>query len=150
VARHVEEPVGVMVRVDVGGRDAGHPLEGLELARHLPLHDPRVLHVDQPPPAIVEGHVNAEAEARALPGEPDRVGRVRPVHQEARARDDAAVVRLEDAVVDLVGDAEIIGVDDHETLSHVGIGDLGGGVRRAGHEPPARASQSRSEEYASR
>ncbi len=109
-----------MVRVDVGGRSAGHPHEGVELARHLPLHDARVLHVDQPPPPVVEGHVNAQPEVGALLGEPDGVGRVRPVHQEARARDDAAIVRLEDAAVDLVGLAEIIGVDDDQALSHVG------------------------------
>ncbi len=86
----------------------------------------------------------------ALPGEPDRVGGVRPVHQEARARDDAAVVRLEDAAVDLVGQAEIVGVDDDQALSHVGIGNLEGGVRLAGREQAAHASQSRSEEYPSR
>ena len=162
VPRHIEDPVGVMVRIDVGGRGTGHPHEGVELARHLPLHAARVLHVDQPPPPVVEGHVNAQPEVGALLGEPHGGGRVRPVHQEARAGDDAAIVGLEDAEVDLVGHAQIIGVDDDQALSHLGIGDLGGRVRlvgRAGRrprrrargrEPAARASESRSEEYPSR
>jgi hypothetical protein len=87
---------------------------------------------------LVEGHVDAEAHVGALPGLPGRLDGVRPVDEQAGARHDAAVERLEDAAVDLRGHPEVVGIDDGQPLLRVGIDRRLGGVRVFGPGQPGR------------
>jgi hypothetical protein len=135
----------VVVRVDVIGGPAGHPDEQLDLTVDLALHAVQVLRVDEPLAPGVERHVDPEAELRTPAGLLDRRLRVGELHHEARARHDAAVVRVEDPAVDLGRHAEVVGVHDDETILR-GRGGADGprGHRReraqSGHEksPPRR------------
>jgi hypothetical protein len=125
-ARGQEEPRGrgsamyVVMGVQVGREAAGQIAEGSELARQLPLKRAAVREIDRP---AFRGEVDVEpdAQARMPAGEPDRGARARPVDHQARAGDDAALVRPDDAAVDVLVCAEVVGVDDQ----------VPGGTRRA-------------------
>src|SRR5438874_6121183 len=62
--------------------------------------------------AIDQLEVNADAERGARTSAPYRVGRGRRIRKQARRREDPEIVRVEDAVVDAGGQAEVVRVDD--------------------------------------
>jgi hypothetical protein len=112
----------VVVGIDVVRWPAGQVNEGGELAVELPMDPIEVRGVEEPFPARIERHVNADAEVRPLPRLSDgRLG-IRAIHHEAGTGDDAAVVGLEDSAIDLRGHPEIVRVDDCEALPRIGAG----------------------------
>ena len=61
--------------------------------------------------AVHQGQVTTHTQEGAAPCARDRILGGPRVREHARARQNAAVVRVEDAVVDADGQAEIVGVD---------------------------------------
>src|SRR2546422_11119841 len=64
--------------------------------------------------------MQADAQGRACAAYVSRLFRCGPVDHQARAREDARAMRLDDPAVDAAADAEIVGRDDEE-------------LRRCGH-----------------
>lgn len=110
----------VVMGVEVGRAAAGQLAKRIELARQLPLEQAAVREIDRPP---LRREVDMEPDAQPwIPaGQPDRRARPRHVDHQARAGHDAARVRFDDAAVDLLVRAEVVGVDDQ----------VPGGARRA-------------------
>ena len=96
-----------MVGVDVRRLRAGQLAEAFELRRERPGGVPGL--VDLRPVLDV---MQPDRQRRVLACEPHGVGGRGPVDHQARAGEDAVRVRLDDALVDTGGEAEVIGVDD--------------------------------------
>src|SRR6266478_3618413 len=96
--------VHVVVRVQVGGEGA----DELQEPRDLPLY----LRVDAFGVVRGELHMQPQAQDRTLSSEGGRRLARRSVHQEARAREDPAMVCLDDAQVDARTHSEIVPGDD--------------------------------------
>ena|SRR5438128_3822620 len=106
--------VRVAVRVDMGRKPAEKLMKELELAVKLVSYRRHIVEVE---PALVFAEdvpVQADRELWIRSTERDRLlGSLRGDHQ-ARARDDASTVALDNPAVDTGRVAEVVGVDDQE------------------------------------
>src|SRR5207244_2381433 len=105
---HVRQDARVVVHgvvgVHVGRAVPGELLETRHLALALDGHFVRV--------AGVQLQVEADAQTGVLARESGRVDARRPVHEQARARQDPVAVRLDDAAIDAAARTEVVPVDD--------------------------------------
>ena len=106
----------VMVRIHVGGPSACELEEAPKLALELLVNAFRL--------PGVQLEMEADAQRPARTPERGRLLAGRPVHHEARAREDALAMRLDDAAIHSTRDAEVVGGDNEP--SH-GIHSSSGG-----------------------
>ena len=116
----------MLMRVEVRRCTPHQPLEPLQLAVDLGRHRRRVVRVGalvaKQPLTVAKlplGQVDVQAQRQrgVPPGDGDRRLRSRLAHHQAGAGDDAVHVAVQDALVDAVGQAEIVGIDDQRPHS---------------------------------
>jgi hypothetical protein len=127
---HIVVPVHVVVRVDVRGQGAGELDEEIDLTFDLAGHGLEVGARHGRARAGREVRVQAEAQRGEGASPAHAVLGGGQSHHEARAGQHAPGVRLDDAAIDPLAHAEVVGIDDEAPRR------LPGGPGRDGQEGP--------------
>ena len=105
--------MGVLVRVDVGGRPAKEPVEVVELAQDFSADGMLGAYVERPLVLAPHVPVQTDRQTGVVARHRRRLRTLATGHHEAGAGDDAVLVGLDHTTVDTCGRPEVVGVEDH-------------------------------------